>query len=191
MHEGGHAIAAIALGQEVVVATIERYGKTGLGHIRHMPVEEHVLSTGEDIEKSLLISLASLAAENVLGQRTPGTVSDLDNVKRLIILLISQGIIGSPLMVKMPKETGGQTVGAALPIAELTKGGQKLSGEYYAHRLAEVEALMRDNKDQLRKLADLLKEKKTIYYEQVMDCIGPVWDTHRLRPFIKQEETDE
>jgi len=191
IHEGGHALAAIALGQEVVVATIERYGKTGLGHIRHMPVEEHVLLTGEDIEKSLLISLASLAAENILGQRTPGTAADLDTVKRLIILLISQGIIGSPLMVKMPKETGGQTVGMALPIAELTENGQKLAVEYYNHRLVEAEETMKVHKNDLRKLADLLKQKKTIYYEQVMECIGEVWDTHRLALFEREESNDQ
>jgi len=188
VHEGGHALSALALGQEVVVATIERYGKTGLGHIRHMPVEEHVLSTAEDIEKSLLISLASLAAENVLGERTPGTVADLDNVKRLLVLLISQGIIGNPLMVKMPKETGGQTVGAALPIAELTDEGHALATRYYDHRLAEAETLMKDHKAELRKLADLLKERKTVYYEQVMECVGEVWESHQLEPF-KQEET--
>ena len=189
VHEGGHALAALALGQEVVVATIERYGKTGLGHIRHMPVEEHVLSTAADIEKSLLIALASLAAENVLGERTPGTVSDLDNVKRLTVLLISQGIIGNPLMVKMPKETGGQTVGAALPIAELTDEGHALATRYYNHRLAEAETLMREHKTELRKLADLLKERKTVYYEQVMECIGEVWESHELESF-KQGETE-
>lgn len=190
VHEGGHALAALALGQEVIVATIERYGKTGLGHIRHMPVEEHVLTTAEDIEKSLLISLASLAAENVLGERTPGTVSDLDNVKRLIVLLISQGIIGSPLMVKMPKETGGQTVGAALPIAELTDDGHVLATRYYNHRLVEAEALMDSHKVELRKLADLLKEKKTIYYEQVMECIGEVWESHELKLFKQEGENE-
>lgn len=188
IHEGGHALAAIALGEEVVVATTERYGKTGLGHIRHMPVEEHVLTTCEDVEKSLLIALASLAAEHVLGQRTPGTSKDLDIVKRLIILLISQGAIGCPLMVKMPKETGGQTVGAALPIAELTDEGHALAVQYYNHRLTEAEALMEDFRPDLRKLADLLKEHKTVYYEQVMDCIGVVWNSHELRPFTKKEE---
>lgn len=188
VHEGGHALTAIALGQEVVVATIERYGKTGLGHIRHMPVEEHVLSTAEDIEKSLLISLSSLAAENALGQRTPGTAADLDNVKRLIILLMSQGIIGSPLYVKMPKESGGQTVGAALPIAELTEEGHTLAARYYNHRLAEATAFMDEHQSHLRKLADLLKEEKTIYYEQVMKIVGDLWNVHKLAPFVAPVE---
>jgi hypothetical protein len=92
-------------------------------------------------------------------------------------------------MVKMPKETGGQTVGAALPIAELTDEGHALAVEYYNYRLAEAEALMKDYTYFLRRLADLLKERKTVYYEEVMECIGRVWDSHALRPFIKQEET--
>lgn len=185
IHECGHLLAALALGQEVVVATIERYGKIGAGHVRHMAVEEHMLSTAEDIEKSLLISLSSLAAENVLGQRTPGTTADLDNVKRLLILLISQGIIGSPLMVKMPKETGGRTVGAALPIAELTEAGQEVADKYYNHRKAEAENLMGKHREGLRRLANLLKEKKIIYHEDVMACAGELFDTYQLQPFME------
>lgn len=183
IHEAGHGLMAILQGVETVVATVERYGKTGLGHVRYMAVEEHVLDTAADIEKALLISLSSLAAENVLGTRTPGTSKDLDTVKRLIILLISQGMIGSPLMVKMPKETGGQTVGIALPLAELSDDGQKVAGAYYNHRLAEATSLMEKHKGYLRAFADLLKEEKTVYYERIMEVVGDVFDTYEPTPF--------
>jgi len=66
-----------------------------------------------------------------------------------------------------------------------------LAVEYYNHRLVEAEETMKVHKNDLRKLADLLKQKKTIYYEQVMECIGEVWDTHRLALFEREESNDQ
>lgn len=185
IHEGGHTLAALVIGepQEVVLATIEMYGDA-MGHIRPRPVGEHILSTGGELEAALMVSLASLAAEEVLGQRTPGTSVDLDKVKYLTNLLISQGMIGNPWMIKPVKETGGRTIGVALPIAELSEEGHRLATAYYEFRLAEMKDVLNENQEAMNTLVELLKQEKTVYHDEIMDAVGDLIVPHELRPFV-------
>jgi len=185
IHESGHVYAAKAFANQIVpFATIERYGGSGkLGHIRHMPEEQHVLSTGRDIEESLVVSLASLAAEELLGERTPGTAADLDNVRRLTLLLISQGMIGDPWMLDQPKETGGRTVGIALPIATITDKGRKVAAEYFRFRKAEILEAMQEDLEVLEDIAQLLAEKKAVKNGEITECIAGRLKQRQLRPF--------
>lgn len=148
------------------------------------------MPTDYDLEAAFLSSLASLAAEQMLGKRTPGTTSDLDNVKRLTILLISQGIIGNPWMVKPPKESGGRTHAVTLPISELTDSGQRLAEAYYTFRLQEVREGLERNRDALEALASLLAEKRTVNHEEIMEAVGDLLVPLDIKPFVWEDKNE-
>ena len=121
VHEAGHAIAAAAAGngRKVRKVTIIGKGRT-LGYNLIIPDEgDDLIQTREELLQEICALLGGTAAEElVFGSRSSGAGSDLEQVERIVHLMVARLGLGTALPYRMLAE------GTAYP-PELTQAVEK------------------------------------------------------------------
>jgi cell division protease FtsH len=181
VHEGGHALVAAlsAHGDPVAKVTILPAGQA-LGVTEQLPVDERHLYSEGYLRDSLAIRLGGRAAELlVLGEGSTGAADDLAGATNLATKMVREFGL-SPTLGPVgfasgsPMYLGGEQI-RSRPYAEAT---QRVIDTEVASllRQAEQRALdtLRDHRQALDRLAELLLERETIDGTDVYRILGQV-----------------
>ncbi len=181
VHESGHALVA-ALSEHadpVAKVTILPSGQA-LGVTEQLPLVERHLYGEDYLHESLAVRLGGRAAELVeMGQGSTGAGNDLASATELATKMVREFGLSSKLGPVGYPEGGSVFLGgggpglSSRPFAEST---QALIDSEVARLLREAEAravsLIREHRDELCRLADLLLEQETVDGAQVYQLVG-------------------
>jgi cell division protease FtsH len=181
VHEGGHALIAAlsAHGDPVAKVTILPAGQA-LGVTEQLPVDERHLYSEGYLRDSLAIRMGGRAAERVVfGEASTGASNDLAGATQLAIKMVREfgmsdaiGPVG--FASGSPMYLGTEEV-RSRPYAEAT---QRLIDEEVAKLLRDAdqraEQLLREHRDALDRLTELLLERETVDGTDVDEILGRV-----------------
>jgi cell division protease FtsH len=181
VHESGHALVAALLphADPVAKVTILPSGQA-LGVTEQLPLVERHLYGEDYLTESLAVRLGGRAAELVeLGQGSSGASNDLASATELAIKMVREfglssklGPIGYPDGGSVFLGGGGSGM-SSRPYAEAT---QAVVDSEVSRLLREAEeravSLIREHREDLERLADLLVEKETVDGEEVYRLLG-------------------
>jgi len=173
-HEAGHAIAGWFLehADPLLKVTIIPRTSGALGYAQYLP-KEVFLRTEEQIMHIVCMALAGRAAEEVFfGKVTTGASDDLRRVTDLIYSTIQVYGMNSRMgQLAFPKDPNAMP--GDKPYSDSTASAMDEEA-----RLAVEEAyqktldLIREKKDEVEKVANLLLDKETITHDDIIDLIG-------------------
>ncbi|HEY1915989.1 MAG TPA: ATP-dependent zinc metalloprotease FtsH [Streptosporangiaceae bacterium] len=180
IHESGHALVAALSPRADPVAkvTILPAGQA-LGVTEQLPLVERHLYGEDYLHASLAVRLGGRAAELVeLGQGSTGASNDLAGATDLATKMVREfglspklGPVGYPTGGSMYLGGGGEV--SSRPYAEAT---QAIVDAEVSRLLREAEEtavkLIREHRDQLHQLVDLLLEQETVDGEAVYKLVG-------------------
>mmetsp|Transcript_26278 Transcript_26278/g.38936 ORF Transcript_26278/g.38936 Transcript_26278/m.38936 type:complete len:887 (+) Transcript_26278:133-2793(+) len=185
-HEAGHAIAGWFLehADPLLKVTIIPRSSGALGYAQYLP-KEVFLRTQEQIMHIVMMALAGRAAEEVFfGNVTTGASDDLRRVTDLIYSTIQlYGMnprVGQLAFPKDPNAMPGDKPYSDSTAEAMDEEAKKIVDEAYATTLK----LIREKKDDVEKVANLLLSQETITHDDIIDLVGP-------RPFTGNEAYDE
>ena len=181
VHESGHALVAALSphADPVAKVTILPSGQA-LGVTEQLPLVERHLYGEDYLTESLAVRLGGRAAELVeMGQGSTGAANDLASATDLATKMIREFGLSSKLGPVGYPEGGSVFLGggggglSSRPFAEQT---QAVIDAEVARLLREAEgtavSLIREHKEQLCQLADLLLERETVDGEEVYRLLG-------------------
>ena len=181
VHESGHALVAALSphADPVAKVTILPSGQA-LGVTEQLPLVERHLYGEDYLTESLAVRLGGRAAELVeMGQGSTGAANDLASATELATKMVREFGLSSKLGPVGYPEGGSVFLGggggglSSRPFAEQT---QAVIDAEVARLLREAEgtavSLIREHKDELCRLADLLLERETVDGEEVYRLLG-------------------
>ena len=181
VHESGHALVAALSphADPVAKVTILPSGQA-LGVTEQLPLVERHLYGEDYLTQSLAVRLGGRAAELVeMGQGSTGAANDLASATELATKMVREFGLSSKLGPVGYPEGGSVFLGggggglSSRPFAEQT---QAVIDAEVARLLREAEgtavSLIREHKDELCQLADLLLDRETVDGEEVYRLLG-------------------
>jgi ATP-dependent Zn protease len=168
-HEAGHATAAYFLGTTrrlEVLSIIKR--RQALGLLAHADLEERFTKSRSELEASLAISLAGMAAEELfLGESGTGPASDLSAATEVAALMVGAlGMAGS--LVSWEAVAEGPVSHRNLVAKVLSDAEGKRSVEALLFEQKERAAkVLAANQDVLDALRDALMDRDELVGEQI------------------------
>ncbi len=203
VHEACHAVAAYRTRKHLSIdlATIEK-GGTYLGMVASIKPEDQFTRWRSEYEADIMVSLASLAGERLFfgGDNSSGVSGDLESATTVATLM--EGYWGMGRTVASHGVThrvgiggGGKPGGDDDDQRDLLKGnlGERIEANL-ADLLDRAEALLRDNRAEVLRVAHALETHKTIAGEDVVAVIegaaGPLIDGSAYvdETFVEQME---
>merc|ERR1711988_678664 len=187
-HEAGHAVAGWFLehADPLLKVTIVPRGGGALGFAQYLP-KEVALRTEEQINDMICMALAGRAAEEIhFGKVTTGASDDLRRVTQIVYQMIQvYGFNKRIGQLAFPQSDGGGGFPEQRPYSDATaqamdEEAKILVDEAYTRTLA----LLREKKDQVTAVAEMLLEKETINHDDIVAAIGK-------RPFLPNKEYNE
>lgn len=185
-HEAGHAIAGWFLehADPLLKVTIIPRTSGALGYAQYLP-KEVFLRTEEQIMHIVMMALAGRAAEEVFfGKVTTGASDDLRRVTELVYSTIQvygmNSRVGQLAFPKDPNAMPGDKPYSDSTAEAMDEEAKRIVDEAYANTLK----LVKEKKDDIEKVANLLLDKETITHDDIIDLVG-------RRPFSGNEAYDE
>jgi ATP-dependent Zn protease len=172
-HEAGHATAAYFLGTTrrlEVLSIIKR--RQALGLLAHADLEERFTKSRSELEASLAISLAGMAAEELyLGESGTGPASDLSAATEVAALMVGAlGMAGS--LVSWEAVAEGPVAHRNLVAKVLSDSEGKRSVEDLLSEQKERAAkVLAENRDVVDALRDALMDRDELVGEQIAAVI--------------------
>jgi AFG3 family protein len=186
-HEAGHAVAGWNLehADPLLKVTIVPRGSGALGYAQYLP-KEIFLRTREQILDIVCMALAGRAAEQVtFGNVTTGAADDLRRVTQIVYQMVQvYGMNENIGQVSFPQQEGGgfpQDRMYSNATAEAMDNEVRAIVEEAYQRTLD---LMKEKKEQVTAVAELLLEKETITNVDVTNLIG-------ARPYSAGKEYEE
>jgi cell division protease FtsH len=172
-HEAGHAVAAYLCASDrklEVLSIIKR--KQALGLLAHSDVEERWTKTRSELEATLKIALAGMAAEQLFfGETGTGPSSDLTAATTLGAQMVGSFGMGSSL-VSYEAVDNGQHASPNLVAKVLTNDDTKKEVEDILRRHRDqVAYLLEANRDLVEALRDALLEHDELLGDEIMAVI--------------------
>ena len=174
-HEAGHAVAGwnLKYADPLLKVTIVPRGSGALGFAQYLP-KEVFLRNKDQIMDMVCMTLAGRASEDIFFDKvTTGASDDLRKVTQILYSMVQiYGMNDRIGNLSFPKDQGGGF--PERPYSEQTavamdEEAKKLVDGAYNRTLD----LIRDNKEQVQKLAELLLEKETVNHDDIVNCLGP------------------
>eukprot|EP00529_Nitzschia_sp_RCC80_P005353 CAMPEP_0113501766 /NCGR_PEP_ID=MMETSP0014_2-20120614/33146_1 /TAXON_ID=2857 /ORGANISM="Nitzschia sp." /LENGTH=1005 /DNA_ID=CAMNT_0000396409 /DNA_START=118 /DNA_END=3132 /DNA_ORIENTATION=- /assembly_acc=CAM_ASM_000159 len=173
-HEAGHAVAGWFLehADPLLKVTIIPRASGALGYAQYLP-KETFLRTQEQILDIVCKALAGRAAEDVVfGRVTTGASDDLKRVTQLVYSMIqTYGMNSRVGQLAYPKNDDGMP--GDKPYSDST--AEAMDDEARAivdAAYARTVELIKEHREDLEKVAQLLLEKETITHDDMVDTIG-------------------
>ncbi|KAL7570534.1 hypothetical protein ACA910_004307 [Epithemia clementina (nom. ined.)] len=175
-HEAGHAVAGWFLEHTdpLLKVTIIPRTSGALGFAQYLP-KEVFLRSREQIMDIVCMALAGRAAEQVFfGQVTTGASDDLRRVTQLVYSTIKDFGMNRRLgQLAFPDKNDGGSPGDK-PYSEST--AEAMDDEARAmvdEAYQRTVQLITERKEEVAKVAQLLRERETITHDDIVDLIGP------------------
>ena len=177
-HEVGHAlIAALEKhSQPVSKITIVPHTSGALGYTMQMPEEEKYLHTSEELLTELRTLVGGRAAEQVVfGVKTTGASNDIQRATTLARNMITQYGMSESLGLMAPASVQHQYLEGNAYLdcsqetsAQVDREVQKLLDKCYE----DAKQLLKDNRELLDEIAQLLLAKETITGDELMAYVN-------------------
>jgi cell division protease FtsH len=181
-HEAGHAVAAYLCAQErklEVLSIIKR--RQALGLLAHSDIEERFTRTRSELEATLKIALAGMAAEQLFfGESGTGPSSDLTAATTLAAQMVGSFGMGSSL-VSYEAVDNGHHASPNIVAKMLTNDDTKHEVEELLRRHKDqVAYLLRDNRDLVEALRDALLERDELLGDEILAVIENTLDRRKV-----------
>jgi cell division protease FtsH len=169
-HEAGHATAAYLCGKDrklEVLSIIKR--RDALGLLAHSDTEERFTKTKSELEATIQIGLAGMAAEDLFfGETGTGPSSDLSAVTSLAAQMVGSFGMGSSL-VSYDAVDNGMHVSPNIVAKVLSNDDarQEVEDLLWRHR-AKVTKLLDENRDLVEALRDGLQEHEELMGDEIL-----------------------
>jgi len=197
-HESGHTLVAVTVptGEPVHKVSIIPRGVAALGYTLQLPVEEHFLSTREELKDQVAILLGGRVAEEIVfDDISTGAQNDLEKASEIARNMICR--------LGMSDELGPLTWGKRQQALYLgvEYGEERNFSEETARRIdAEVRRLIEDQHQRAREiltrrravldaLASRLEEKEVLSGDAVMELIAEVDPSAAAAPAASSPST--
>ena len=178
-HEAGHAYVSMIYSDvtdPIHKATIVPRGRA-LGMVQHLPVDDKVSMTLQEVRANLAVSMAGRAAEEVFfgaNKITTGAEADIDAATRLARYSITTAGLSSKLglaAIKQASTFGNRTQleNASEQTAQMVDGEIR-SWLDNAHR--DAIRILTKNKKTVEKLAEELLKRETLTGEEIMEIVS-------------------
>lgn len=154
-HEASHAVALHHLipDQRITRISIVRSSNGFLGHVAHVDTIEMYVQPLDRVVRSLRVSLASRAGEEVfLGKAYNSVGGDYRNALHVLEYLYDMGLFGPPVLGPKEKATAIR--------------------KYWLVLHEQNKALLREHADQVHKLAALVLERGAVPSQEVLACLA-------------------
>ncbi|MGV8983584.1 ATP-dependent metallopeptidase FtsH/Yme1/Tma family protein [Clostridium sp.] len=167
-HEAGHALISLMVlpKDKVSKVTIIPTTKGAGGYTLSIP-EETLYHNKEYLKKKIMVLLGGRAAEEIIFGKdhvTTGASSDLQRSTQLITNMITEYGMGESLgLLTMDKLSDSGLASKQAAFSEC----KTLISELYE----EVKNILTDGKEVLESMTDLLIQKETIYYEDIIKIV--------------------
>ncbi|MBZ9636568.1 ATP-dependent metallopeptidase FtsH/Yme1/Tma family protein [Clostridium sp. FP1] len=168
-HEAGHALISLKMlpKDKVSKVTIIPTTKGAGGYTLSIP-EDKLYQNKEHLKKRIMVLLGGRAAEEIIfGQDsvTTGACNDLQRSTQLVTNMVTEYGMGEALgLLTMDKLSDSGLTNQEAVFSEC----KNLISELYE----EVKNILRDGKESLEAVTDLLIQNETIYYEDLINIIG-------------------
>ena len=168
-HEAGHAVAAYLCGKDrklEVLSIIKR--RSALGLLAHSDMEERFTRTQSELESTLKIMLAGMAAEEIFfGESGTGPSSDLTTATTLAAQMVGSYGMGKQLVSYEAVDTG--LYGSNL-VAKVLSSEEALSevNELLAHHKREVKELLTGKRILIEALRDELLVTEELLGDEIL-----------------------
>jgi ATP-dependent Zn protease len=171
-HEAGHAVAAYLCAKDrklEVLSIIKR--RQALGLLAHSDAEERFTRTKSELESTLKVALAGMAAEKLFfGESGTGPASDLTAATELAAQMVGAFGMGSSL-ISYDAASNGQA-GPNIVAKVLSNDDAKHEVEDIMRRHQDqVGYLLERNRDILEALRDALLVREELMGDEIATCI--------------------
>ena len=185
-HEAGHAVAGWFLehADPLLKVTIIPRTSGALGFAQYLP-KEVFLRTQDQIMDIVSMALAGRAAEEVFfGNVTTGASDDLRRVTQLVYSTIqTYGMNSKVGQLAYPRDQGGMP--GDKPYSDATAEAMDDEARIIVDAAYQRTVdLIRERKEDVEKVANLLLERETITHDDMVDLIG-------YRPFKRDAQYEE
>ena len=184
-HEAGHAIAAHLCGKErklEVLSIIKR--RSALGLLAHSDLEERFTKTKSELESTLRIMLGGMAAEELFfGESGTGPSSDLTAATTLAAQMVGSYGMGAHLISY--EAINGPGVPNLVAKVLSQKAGRDEVNDILGRIKLEVGVLLRENRDLVEALRDVLLEQEELLGDEILGVIHEAEKARELRENFK------
>ena len=174
-HEAGHAIAGWFLehADPLLKVTIIPRSSGALGYAQYLP-KEVFLRTQDQIMDIVCMALAGRAAEDVFfGRVTTGASDDLRRVTQLVYSTIQQygmnSRVGQLAFPRDPNAAPGEKPYSDATAEAMDEEARAIVDAAYKRTVD----LIREKREEVEQLANLLLEKETITHDDIVELVGP------------------
>jgi len=174
LHECGHAIAGWFLehSDPLLKVSIVPRSSGALGFAQYLPADVSLFSKEAILDK-MAVALGGRAAEEVfVGKITTGASDDLNKVTQMAYSIVSvYGMSDKLGLLSYQQNNSGEQF--YKPYSEET--GQKIDNEARAiveEQYERVKALLQEKADLMHALSDMLSERETIVYAELLEVLG-------------------
>jgi cell division protease FtsH len=169
-HEAGHAVAAYLCAKDhrklEVLSIIKR--RQALGLLAHSDAEERFTKTRSELEATLKIALAGMAAEQLyFGESGTGPSSDLSAATLLAAQMVGSFGMGSTLISYDAVDSGPYTASNIVAKVLSSDDAKKEMEELLARQKDEVAYLLEQNSDLVDALRDALLEHEELLGDEI------------------------
>ncbi|HEX2049777.1 MAG TPA: AAA family ATPase [Actinomycetota bacterium] len=183
-HEGGHAVAAYLCASQrklEVLSIIKR--RQALGLLAHSDTEERFTRSRSELEATLKIALAGMAAEELFfGESGTGPSSDLTAATTLAAQMVGAFGMGQSLVSYDAVETGSH--GSPNLVAKVLSNDdtRREVDEILTRHKDRVAYLLEQNRDLVESLRDALLEHEELLGDEILAVIEQAKQRRSPRP---------
>jgi cell division protease FtsH len=174
-HEAGHAVAAYLCAKDSrkleVLSIIKR--RQALGLLAHSDAEERFTKTKSELEATIKIALAGMAAEQLyFGESGTGPSSDLHTATLLAAQMVGSFGMGSNL-VSYEAVSNGPYTSSNIVAKVLSSEDSRREMEDLLHRLKDnIAYQLETNRDLVEALRDALLEHEELLGDEIAAVLG-------------------
>jgi cell division protease FtsH len=172
-HEGGHAVAAYLCAQDrklEVLSIIKR--RQALGLLAHSDTEERFTRTRTELEATLKIALAGMAAEELFfGEAGTGPSSDLTAATTLAAQMVGSFGMGESLVSYDAVDNGMHSTPNIVAKVLSTEDTKREVDEILRNHKDQVAYLLEQNRDLIEALRDALLEHEELLGDEIIAVI--------------------
>jgi cell division protease FtsH len=173
-HEAGHAVAAYRVGKHrklEVLSIIKR--RAALGLLAHSDAEERFTKTKTELEGTLKIMLAGMAAEELFfGESGTGPSSDLTAATTLGAQMVGAFGMGTSLVSFEAVQNGPHTApNIVAKVLSNEQGREEVETLLREHK-RDVRTLLQEDRDLVEALRDALIEHEELLGEEILAVLS-------------------
>ena len=172
-HEAGHAVAAFlsAAGRKLEVLSIIKR-RNALGLLAHSDMEERFTRTKSELEGTIRIALAGMAAEQMMfGEAGTGPSSDLTAATSLAAQMVGSFGMGSSLLSYDAVDNGAHSSPNIVAKVLSNEDTKREAGELLRRHKDQVAYLLETNRDLVEALRDALLEHEELMGDEIIAVI--------------------